>query len=104
MDFDIKRFLLALLLCMLVMMLWMKYINKSPETTNDQTSSTGQDDNQTAQTSPVTVQPTDPNVRVSDPQLWQLKKLTTTSEDVILGDREQVEYQKRFFAHPQRQG
>ncbi len=89
MDFDIKRFLLAMLLCMLVMILWMRYINKPQESPSDSSSSSGQDD-QTAQTSQVTVRPIDPNARISDPKLWELQMQTASSGDIILGNRQQV--------------
>ena len=87
MDFDIKRFLLALLLCMLVMILWMRYMQ--PKDTTDSSPAPDSAD-QTAQKSPVKVQPVDPNVRISDPQLWKLQIPTAASQDVTLGNREQV--------------
>jgi len=87
MDFDIKRFLLALLLCMLVMILWTRYMQ--PKDTTDSSPASDSDD-QTAQKSPVTVQPIDPNARFSDPKLWILQSPTAPSQDVTLGNRVQV--------------
>jgi YidC/Oxa1 family membrane protein insertase len=90
MDFDIKRFLLALLLCMLVMMLWMKYMYEPPEETTE-TSPASDSADQTVQTSTAPVPPPDPNASVSDPALWKLQAATSAPQDATLGNREQAE-------------
>jgi YidC/Oxa1 family membrane protein insertase len=90
MDFDIKRFLLAMLLCLLVMILWRKYIYKPPASPADTPSSSSPQD-QTAQKTTEPVRPLDPNVRFSDPQLWELQIQTAATQNVVLGNRKQVQ-------------
>jgi len=89
MDFDIKRFLLAMLLCILVMLIWKQFIYE-PSVRDTDSSPASDSADQTAQKSPVTVQPIDPNARFSDPQLWELQLLSAPSQDVALGNREHV--------------